>query len=49
MTFYDDSDDDDEDLALGLVLDRSYGKFTVSLQPDDWTEAPTHVSREFEA
>ena len=27
MTFYDDSDYDDEDLALGLVLDRSYGKF----------------------
>ena len=39
-----DSDDDDEDSALGLVLDRSTASSTVSLQPDDRSEALTRVN-----
>jgi predicted RNase H-like nuclease (RuvC/YqgF family) len=38
-----DSDDDD-DSALGLVMDRSTASSTVSLQPDDQTEALTRTN-----
>jgi TolA-binding protein len=38
-----DSDEDD-DSALGLVVDRSTASSTVSMQPDDQTEAVTRAN-----